>query len=79
MANTNKLLGKMKEHKITAEALAEELKISRSTVYRILNNEGESFTIAQVKTIQGLLKLSKQETMSIFFCGDRSKNGKVEQ
>ena len=64
--NILKLRGKMVERGCNVEALAAELGVDKSTVYRKLNN-GESFTIADVQKIKTVLDLTNDEASDIFF------------
>ena len=77
MINKNKLMGKIKEHAMSVAELAEMIGVSKSTFYRILSNDGESITIAHINAMQEIFKLSKHDVLEIFFCIERSKNGKV--
>lgn len=65
--NVLKLKGKVVENNFTIEKIAENLGIDRSTLYRKLNDNGDNITIKQANIIVKLLKLSSQETISIFF------------
>lgn len=65
--NINKLKGKIVENGINVEKLASLIGIDRSTFYRKLNNQGETFTVREVNLICKHLKLSKDEAMEIFF------------
>lgn len=65
--NINKLRGKIVENGMNMNTLAEELGIDRSTIYRKINSDGTTFTIKEVNQICGILKLSKEEAVSIFF------------
>ena len=49
------------------EDLAEKLCIDKSTLYRRLNREGETFTVKEANIIVEELKLTKEEATSIFF------------
>ena len=67
MVNINKLKGKIVENGLTVEALAEKLGVDRSTLYRKLNAEGETFTIKDANMICKALELNIQEATAIFF------------
>lgn len=67
MTNVNKLRGKTVEHGYTIEKLAKEIGMDRSTLYRKLSSEGESFSIREADTIVRVLNLSKDEAVAIFF------------
>lgn len=67
MVNVNKLKGKIVENELTIAELAENMGLDRSTLYRKLNLDGETFTIKEANLICNALNLSKQEAMEIFF------------
>lgn len=67
IVNINKLRGKIVERGITIEQLANQIGVDRSTLYRKMNNEGESFTIKEANMICKALKLTGQEATAIFF------------
>ena len=67
IVNVNKLRGKIVEQGITVEKLASQIGIDRSTLYRKMNNEGESFTIKEANLICKALNLNGQEATAIFF------------
>lgn len=67
MVDVKKLRGKMVEHGISVEELANSMKMDRATLYRRLGNGGENFTIKEADIIVKLLKMSKEEAESIFF------------
>ena len=67
MVNINKLKGKIVENGLTVEGLAEKLGVDRSTLYRKLNAEGETFTIKDANMICKALELNIQEATAIFF------------
>lgn len=67
MVNVNKLKGKIVENEKTIAELAEKIGLDRSTLYRKLSSDGETFTIKEANLICKELKLSKQEAMEIFF------------
>ncbi len=67
MVNINKLKGKIVENGLTVEALAEKLGVDRSTLYRKLSAEGETFTIKDANMICKALDLNIQEATAIFF------------
>lgn len=46
MVNTNKLQGVMKEKRISVQDLAKKIGVSATTLYRIIQNDGKSFTVA---------------------------------
>lgn len=67
MVNVNKLKGKIVENGLTVEKLAEQIGMDRSTLYRKLNNAGETFTIREANFICRVLNLTGTEATSIFF------------
>jgi len=67
MINVNKLKGKIVENGLKVGELALKIGIDRSTFYRKLKNQGDSFTIREVNLICKELKLTKDEAMEIFF------------
>lgn len=67
MVNIDKLRGVMKERRETVESVAKALGINHSTLYRKMNNGGESFTVGEVSAISRYLNLDAETAMSIFF------------
>lgn len=67
MVNINKLKGKIVENGLSVEKLAEKISIDRSTLYRKMSNNGETFTIKEANLICKVLELSGQEATEIFF------------
>lgn len=67
MVNINKLKGKIVENDLTIEKLADIIGINRSTIYRKLNHEGETFTIKEANLIARALNLTAEEVNAIFF------------
>lgn len=64
--NINKLRGKIVEKELNISKLAKRLEIDRSTLYRKLNNEGETLTVKEANLICSVLGLTADEAMSIF-------------
>lgn len=64
--NTLKLKGKIVENNTTLEAVAKSIKMDRSTFYRKIKNNGETFTLGEMYKIVDVLSLSQQETIDIF-------------
>lgn len=56
----------MKEKRISVQELAKEIGISSATLYRIIKNEGKSFTVAQVEIIKEILNLDNATLVEIF-------------
>lgn len=67
MVNINKLKGKIVENGLTTEKLADLIGIDRSTLYRKINGNGESFTIKEADLIVKKLNLNLEEANAIFF------------
>ena len=65
MCNVLKLKGKIVENGMTLEEFSKAVSIDRATLNRRLNRS-ESFTIGEVKRMATVLKLTKDEAMSIF-------------
>lgn len=64
--NIRKLRGKMVERGMNVEALAAELKTTRSSMYRKLS-ECEKITIKEARKIKDALELTAEEATDIFF------------
>ena len=67
MVNINKLKGKIVEKELTIEKLAESIGLDRSTLYRKINNNGETITIKEANLICRELGLTVTEATDIFF------------
>ena len=67
MVNVDKLKGRIVEKRHTVETLAKEIGIDKSTMYRKLNENGESFSIGEAAKIAKALELSGEEAKNIFF------------
>lgn len=67
MANILLLRGKMVEKNVSVEKLADKLCLDKSTLYRRLDREGETFTIREANLIVNELQLTKEEASAIFF------------
>lgn len=65
--NINKLRGKIVESGLNIGAIAKELGIDRSTLYRKINSEGDALTVSEANKICEILNLSADDAMSIFF------------
>ena len=66
MVNINKLKGKIVENGLTIGKLAKEIGLDKSTLYRKLNNDGETFTIREANLICSVLGLTGKEATEIF-------------
>lgn len=67
MVNVNKLRGKVVEAGLSMDDLAKNIGMNRSTLYRKLENSGETFLLREADSIVNALKLSKEEVNAIFF------------
>ncbi|MEK4269920.1 MULTISPECIES: helix-turn-helix domain-containing protein [Bacillus] len=67
MVNINKLKGKIVECGLTIGDLAQQLEMDRSTLYRKINNNGETFSIREANMICSTLNLTSEEATAIFF------------
>ena len=67
MVNINKLKGKIVENNLSIEKLADVIGVDRSTLYRKINNKGDTITIKEADKIRHALKLSASEAIEIFF------------
>lgn len=64
--NIQKLKGKIVEMGFSREALATEIGIDKSTLYRKMEC-GEKFTIGEAQKIKDALSLSDEDVSAIFF------------
>lgn len=67
MVNVAKLRGKMAEKGYTIHRLADEIGVNKSTLYRKLASNGDTFTIGEAKNISQKLTLTSVEAQEIFF------------
>lgn len=67
MVNINKLKGKIVERGLNVEKLAERIGLDKSTLYRKINNDGETFSIREANLICKELVLTGTEATAIFF------------
>ena len=67
MVNVNKLKGKIVERGMSVEELANKIGVDKSTLYRKLNQSGETFTIREANLICKILELNGDEATAIFF------------
>lgn len=65
--NVNRLKGKIVERGLSIPVVAEKMGIDRSSLYRKLNNKGETLTIREAQKIVEILELSPVEATEIFF------------
>lgn len=66
MINVNKLKGKIVEQGFTLESVATAMSLHRSTMYRKLAGEC-SLTVHEADQLVGILHLSSNEALAIFF------------
>lgn len=66
MVNVEKLKSTITDKNSTPNKLANDIGIDRATLYRKLK-KSESFNIGEVEKIKASLKLTKEETVDIFF------------
>lgn len=64
---THVLKGKIIGNGTTIEAVASAIGVNRSTFYRKMKSNGGNFTVEEIKKIVGVLQLSKDEAVAIFF------------
>lgn len=67
MVNVNKLKAKLVESGMNVEELSERIGIDKSTLYRRLSADGDTFSIKEADKIIKELNLTKEEVNSIFF------------
>lgn len=67
MVNINKLKGRIIESGMNVEKVAELIGMDKSTLYRKINSNGESFTIKEADLIANALNLTYHEVNAIFF------------
>lgn len=68
--NVNKLKAKMVERGFNVAQVAEKIGIDRSSLYRKLNNQGETLTVKEAKAIVKVLNITPSEAAQIFFGND---------
>lgn len=78
LVNVNKLKGKIVERGLNVEKLADIIGLNRSTVYRKLNENGETFTVGEANLICKVLELSSAEATEIFFGQQVASDAKKE-
>lgn len=68
MVKVNRLRGKIVEHGKSVSAVAHEIGMSPSTLYRKLKNRGgETLTLGEVVRLADVLQLTHAEVNDIFF------------
>jgi predicted DNA-binding protein (UPF0251 family) len=66
MLKLNELKAEIARNELTIEDLADKINISRTTLWRRLNNPSE-FTLTEICKIKAILKLSGERIIDIFF------------
>lgn len=67
VVDTEKLKEEIKKRGMTVPAIANKLRLNPSTLYRKLQNGGESFTVGEAAQITDILSLSSKKANEIFF------------
>ena len=65
--NATLLKDKIKEKGLNISKVSDEMNISRSTLYRKMNGEGETFLVKEVMALADILSLNADEFNHIFF------------
>ena len=79
MVNVNKLKAKLVENGMNVEILSERIGMDRSTLYRRLSSNGDTFSIKEADKIIKELGLTKDEVNSIFFSQFVALNAKKKE
>lgn len=61
------LRARMHDNRVSVSEIANHIGMDDSTFYRKLQDNGEKFTVAQVREMAKKLNLSPEETNEIFF------------
>ncbi len=67
MVNTNMLKGKIIEKGLSVAEVAKAIGISTASMYRKINNCGETMLVKDAYAVGKLLQLSSEEMNAIFF------------
>lgn len=67
VVNIDNLKKEIKKRGMTVPAIANMLQLSPSTLYRKLQNDGESLTVGEATQITNILSLSTKKANEIFF------------
>lgn len=67
MINLKEFKKVLKQKNSSIDKIADELSVNRSTIYRKLQNNGESFTIREINLIANNLNLTQEDILNIFF------------
>ena len=65
--NVNRLKGRIVEKGLNISVVAEKMGIDRSSLYRKLNNKGETLTIREAQNLVNILQLPPKDATEIFF------------
>lgn len=65
--NTRLIREKVKSKGLSLEELANDIGIDRSTLYRKLQDDGETFKVSEMKLLISVLELTPDEVNLIFF------------
>lgn len=65
--NTQMLRGRIVEANTTQEAIADTIGMNRSTFYRKMKKQGNTFTVEEMNKIVKSIPLNKEDAISIFF------------
>lgn len=74
VTNIKKLRGAMVEHELNVEKAARLLDIDKSTLYRKLAENGDTFTVREARELISAMKLSATDAIAIFFADDVAHN-----
>lgn len=64
--NVTKFKVKLLENNLGVCALAEEIGVNKSTLYRKINGKGDKITIKEANKIARILNMSKDDIIDIF-------------
>ena len=67
MANMLKLKARIVEMNMNVESVAKEIGIDKSTFYRKMQNDGDDFTVSEVKKLSNVLNMDLDVLSNIFF------------
>lgn len=67
MININKFRAIIIEKKSSIEEISYKLGVNKSTIYRKLQQNGDTFTLKEINMLVNLLNLTNNEILDIFF------------
>lgn len=67
MLDAKKLKEKIVENELNVEKVAELINMHRATLYRKINNAGDTLTIKEANAICQVLNLTSEDAVAIFF------------